>query len=76
MSGYAAPNMKKIAGIVTIFLLIVFSSSCLTNIANCPEDTLKTDRCPTEKEKEDREFLILLLLLRNNGNVPPGQVRI
>ncbi|MCB1189244.1 MAG: hypothetical protein H7A23_03780 [Leptospiraceae bacterium] len=56
--------MKKlIPYILCLFLLFSFSG-CLTNILNCPEDTLKTSSCPTQEQKdEDRQLFLILLIL-------------
>jgi len=57
-------GLKKILTLsilsVSIFLT---SSGCLTNIIDCPEDSLETSSCPTNEAKERERLLILLLIL-------------
>ncbi|MDH5655212.1 MAG: hypothetical protein OEZ34_04860 [Spirochaetia bacterium] len=70
--------MKRLFSILIVLFFFVIFSGCITNVVNCPEDTLKTSSCPTEKEKEEEEerFLLFLLVLSNPGNAtPPGLVK-
>lgn len=70
--------IKGILGNAVIILLVAIISvstlGCLTNLADCPEDTFKTESCPSDKDKEEHSLMVILLVLMNNGHVPPGQL--
>lgn len=54
--------MKKLIPFLLTMFLLFSTSGCLTNVLNCPEDTLKTSSCPTQEQKDEDERLFLIIL--------------
>ncbi|MCB1194270.1 MAG: SBBP repeat-containing protein [Leptospiraceae bacterium] len=67
-------ELNKILIAFFLFLMIsTFLSGCLSNIFNCPEDSLKTTSCPSQKTKDKNNMLtILALALASNSDSSNG----
>ncbi len=70
-----APFIRRTIPALLALFLLSLSTGCVSNLWKCPEDTFKREECPTEARKEMHDFYVILLVLMNNGNIPPGLIK-